>query len=293
MDYTLWIAYYPGHDLQANEPPIQVQGWPNWTFWQYSSKGRVDGVMNDDGTQPQGVDLNIFNGSSEDLQSYLTNSNVGATQQSSVTNSDPTQSPTLAPLGTGFINKAIVSTWGEPNSKLIERLGLLQPITLLEKKVVGGDVWYRCSWEKDGSTNEGWILADNISFGTPPATPTFVIPGQSSGVPLIETVNVNTHPPIPEELKEGFMIGPDSLDSSTTTNVIKFNGLTYWAYSYDDNRLSLGIVAYDSSNNIIKQWEKSGARYLWKITVDSKSQTVVFHGQDSNTIVVKWSDLVP
>jgi hypothetical protein len=80
--------------------------------------------------------------------------------------SSPT--PTQQNLGSGYINKATASSWGEPNSSLIERLKLYDPLVLLERTEVGGSVWYRCSWEKDGTTKEGWILADNITFGPPP-----------------------------------------------------------------------------------------------------------------------------
>ena len=44
---------------------------------------------------------------------------------------------------------------------------------------------------------------------------------------------------------------------------------------------------------LLSNGRKAEPEYLWKITVDSNSQTVVFHGQGSATIVVKWSDLVP
>jgi hypothetical protein len=41
----------------------------------------VDGVLNDDGSQPQGIDLNIFNGSVEDLQAYIARSNDAVIRQ--------------------------------------------------------------------------------------------------------------------------------------------------------------------------------------------------------------------
>ena len=53
-------------------------------------------------------------------------------------------------------------------------------------------------------------------------TPPPVTPTQLSGVPLIETVDVSSHPAIPGELKEAFFPGPDSLELSTTTNIIRF-----------------------------------------------------------------------
>jgi formylglycine-generating enzyme required for sulfatase activity len=97
-DYTLWIASYLTHDLQAKDVPVQPEGWPNWSFWQYSYKGFVDGVMNEDGSQPQEVDLNIFNGSLNDLRAYLTDMSLVAPQ---VAIASPTQS---LPIGAQAIN---------------------------------------------------------------------------------------------------------------------------------------------------------------------------------------------
>jgi GH25 family lysozyme M1 (1,4-beta-N-acetylmuramidase) len=52
-DHPLWIASY------TNAPGIPM-GWNRWTFWQYTSSGRVPGI----GTN---VDLDVFNGSQQDL----------------------------------------------------------------------------------------------------------------------------------------------------------------------------------------------------------------------------------
>ena len=111
------------------------------------------------------------------------------------------------------------------------------------------------------------------------------------GDPIIATVNSDSHPPIPARSKGTFTPSPDTGARNPTCNVIKFNGLTYWAYSYDDNRIGMNIVAYDAANKVVKQWEKTGARYLWKITTDTANQTVTFHGQASQIITMKWSDL--
>jgi lysozyme len=48
-DYPLWAAHY----LQPNEPRISRQ----WTFWQHSESGRVNGILSN-------VDFNVFNGDS-------------------------------------------------------------------------------------------------------------------------------------------------------------------------------------------------------------------------------------
>ena len=87
-----------------------------------------------------------------------------------------TLTPTLTQetLGFGYIKKATASAWMEPNAGLITHLSLNQQLLLLEKKIVGGSDWYRCSWQINGDTtvHEGWILADNITFNPATATPT-------------------------------------------------------------------------------------------------------------------------
>lgn len=47
--YPLWIATY------GRDAPIVPAGWSEWTFWQYSSTGRVPGIAGD-------VDLDRFAG---------------------------------------------------------------------------------------------------------------------------------------------------------------------------------------------------------------------------------------
>jgi lysozyme len=48
-NYPLWVAEY------GVAEPKAVNGWTSWTFWQYSSTGKVGGVSNS-------VDLDYFNG---------------------------------------------------------------------------------------------------------------------------------------------------------------------------------------------------------------------------------------
>jgi hypothetical protein len=99
-----------------------------------------------------------------------------ATGTPSVSTSTPsaTFTITVAPtateiiLGIGYINKGIASTWNTPNGTLIERLTLNQPVTILEANDVAESKWYRCRWERNGTTFEGWILAEYITFGSPP-----------------------------------------------------------------------------------------------------------------------------
>ena len=56
LDYPLWIAYY----LDKDQPPIHR----DWLFWQYSDRGRVNGVTTK-------VDFNVFNGDSLKFRQIL------------------------------------------------------------------------------------------------------------------------------------------------------------------------------------------------------------------------------
>lgn len=55
-DYPLWVAHY----LQPNKPRIKRE----WTFWQHSEAGRVNGIL-------ARVDFNVFNGDSTAFRSLL------------------------------------------------------------------------------------------------------------------------------------------------------------------------------------------------------------------------------
>jgi lysozyme len=55
-EYPLWVAHY----LQPHQPRIKRQ----WTFWQHSEKGRVNGILSR-------VDFNVFNGDSAEFRMLL------------------------------------------------------------------------------------------------------------------------------------------------------------------------------------------------------------------------------
>lgn len=61
-EYPLWLAQYPNVYIEGAQPTLP-RGWFKWTFWQYSDKGRVNGIN-------AKVDLNVFNGSLEDLYRF-------------------------------------------------------------------------------------------------------------------------------------------------------------------------------------------------------------------------------
>ena len=60
-DYPLWVAEY------GVSSPKAVNGWSNWTFWQHSSTGNVNGVNG-------AVDLDYFNGTAQALAAFLNGS---------------------------------------------------------------------------------------------------------------------------------------------------------------------------------------------------------------------------
>jgi lysozyme len=62
-DYPLWVAEY------GVSSPRAVNGWANWTFWQYSSTGTTGGVNGS-------VDLDYFNGTDQQLAAFVTASVV-------------------------------------------------------------------------------------------------------------------------------------------------------------------------------------------------------------------------
>lgn len=61
-EYPLWLAQYPNLYIEGAQPTLP-RGWFKWTFWQYSDKGRVNGIN-------AKVDLNVFNGSLEDFYKF-------------------------------------------------------------------------------------------------------------------------------------------------------------------------------------------------------------------------------
>jgi lysozyme len=57
--YPIWIAEYT-----ENPVPRVPFAWSVWEFWQHTPNGRVEGV-------PNAVDLDWFNGGSEELQTWI------------------------------------------------------------------------------------------------------------------------------------------------------------------------------------------------------------------------------
>lgn len=113
----------------------------------------------------------------------------------------------------------------------------------------------------------------------------------SDNVPVVNIVSTSSHPQVPSGQNMFCLVNPDSLDSNPNCPVVECGGLTFWAYSYNDNRMSMSVVGYDVHGHQIKQWELKGARYIWQIEVDSDNKVVKFYGQAKASVVISWKDL--
>ena len=109
--------------------------------------------------------------------------------------------------------------------------------------------------------------------------------------PQVVNVPASSSPPVPVGLKVTCLKGPNTLESSPTCPVVKFNGNTTWAYSFIDNRVAFGIVTYDPNNKVLANNTQNGSRYVYKITVDPSAKTVSFWGQGDAKVTLPWSAL--
>jgi hypothetical protein len=77
----------------------------------------------------------------------------------------------------------------------------------------------------------------------------------------------------------------------STCPVIELCDLTFWVYSFIDNRTSYAIAAYDAAGNILGVVEKPGDRYITAISVDVSTETVILYGQ-SGSVTMTWAELL-
>jgi hypothetical protein len=124
----------------------------------------------------------------------------------------------------------------------------------------------------------------------------FVAPAAAQGPKQwaqIKFVPGSSHPPIPAGLKVTCLKGPNVLTSSNTCPVVVYQGITTWAYSFLDNRVSMALVSYDAGGNVVRNVTKDGTRYVWNMTSGIKSKLVTIFGQSNQFIEVPWDQLGP
>jgi hypothetical protein len=115
----------------------------------------------------------------------------------------------------------------------------------------------------------------------------------ASGAPQVTAVPLSASPPVPAGLKVTCMIDGEQLQTAATCPIVKYRGITTWAYSFIDNRVSLAIVSYDARNNVIRNVTLDGTRYVWQIGLAPGSGKVTFTGQSDTTVTVNLADLGP
>jgi hypothetical protein len=116
--------------------------------------------------------------------------------------------------------------------------------------------------------------------------------------PKIVAVPSSSHPPAPADLKVACLVSATNLKATPTCVVIKYKGITTWAYSFIDNRVSFALVSYDAKGNVLRNVTYDGARYVWQMVSNPYDQTVTVLGQagvnaPALSISAPWSKLGP
>ncbi|RKH49302.1 tectonin domain-containing protein [Corallococcus llansteffanensis] len=152
-------------------------------------------------------------------------------------------------------------------------------------------------WEKPGARYVYAITVDpiakNVTFAGQSDAKVVMTWDALFPPPVVVQVPSSPSPAVPAGMKVTCTPGPGTGAASPTCPVIQWGGYTYWAFSYVDNRVAMGIVAYDAAGKVVAQWEKPGARYVYAIAVDPSGRNVIFAGQSDAKIIMKWSDLFP
>lgn len=83
---------------------------------------------------------------------------------------------------------------------------------------------------------------------------------------------------------------------SKTCDVVKYQGVTYWPMSFDDNRyaiLAAGVPETSALTDVVptKVAYAAGTRYIWKVEVDQHKKTVTFWGQGNSSASLSWDQL--
>jgi len=99
--------------------------------------------------------------------------------------------------------------------------------------------------------------------------------------------------PIPDGLKVTALQGPNTLQSASACPVLTIGSFTLWPFSYDDNRVSFGMVMYDPLWRVVNQVEKQGARYVYKITLSGSGSdgSATFWGQSDQSVTMSLDEI--
>jgi hypothetical protein len=96
--------------------------------------------------------------------------------------------------------------------------------------------------------------------------------------------------PVPDGMKVTAITGPNTTQSAPSCPALAVGGFTLWPMSYYDNRVSFGMVMYDPTWKVIGQVEKKGARYVYKITLNTAG-SVTFSGQADQAVTMTLDEI--
>ena len=103
--------------------------------------------------------------------------------------------------------------------------------------------------------------------------------------PSVVMLPANTAPAAPAECST-FCGGPGG-----TCPVVKMNNITYWPYSYRDNRFATNLVGVDGSGKQVSQLNVPDVRYIKSIAVNTQANTITLTDERSATKTVPLSSL--
>lgn len=134
------------------------------------------------------------------------------------------------------------------------------------------------------------VAAPRAATTTPAAAvaPTATPAPAEPSIPVVVAVPAGSSPAIPVGLKATCFDGSNVFTSNGTCPVVKYKGLTTWAFSFIDNRMSFALVSYDANNTMVQNVTVDGGRYVWKITVDEGSRMATVWGQGTSSVSQPW-----
>jgi|HubBroStandDraft_5_1064220.scaffolds.fasta_scaffold100310_3 hypothetical protein len=107
----------------------------------------------------------------------------------------------------------------------------------------------------------------------------------------VEFVPVTAAPPAPAGLKLMCLTNPRTITLSKNCPVVKYQGLTTWAYTHYDNRDSMVLVSYTPDGKVARNVTKEGAHWVWNMVTSQKTRSVLIEGYQNKSVTVPWSEL--
>jgi hypothetical protein len=113
-------------------------------------------------------------------------------------------------------------------------------------------------------------------------------------IDMLQPIEMQAPPgAIPDGMKVTSLADPDRLDPAPSNPALAVGSFTLWPMSYDDNRVSFGMVMYDPQGKVVGVMEKPGARYVTRITKSGEGDEGVatFTGQANQTVSLSCDEV--